>query len=104
MRMAEVQSLKNARIIGETRNGYLQFVTEPQESAYRSYAVRIVEEENRSRYLFYSTEARKRGESLSRVEAHYGERWQDDAFPGEYVQMPDGSWSKKEEPEEGKRG
>lgn len=102
--MAEVQSLKNARIIGETRNGYLQLVTEPQESAYRSYAERIVQEENRSRYLFYSTEARKRGESLSRVEAHYGERWQDDAFPGEYVQQPDGSWSKKEEPAEGKRG
>ncbi len=102
--MAEVQSLKNARIIGETWNGYLQFVTEPQESAYRSYAERIVQEENRSRYLFYSTEARKLGESLSRVEVQYGERWQDDAFPGEYLQMPDGSWSRKEEPGEGKRG
>ncbi|MGD9897030.1 MAG: YdbL family protein [Candidatus Methylacidiphilaceae bacterium] len=99
-RIAELQGLKNARVIGETRNGYLQFVTQPQESAYRSYADRIVQEENRARYLLYSTEAKKQGQSLSQVEARYGERWRDDAFPGEYVQGPDGRWSKKAEPGE----
>lgn len=99
--MAEVQALKNARVIGETRNGYLQIVTEPKEGAYLSYVKRTVEEENRARYLLYSAEAKKQGESLSQLEALYGKRWRDDAFPGELVQKPDGSWSEKEEPGEG---
>ncbi|VVM05131.1 hypothetical protein MAMC_00418 [Methylacidimicrobium cyclopophantes] len=96
--MSEVQALKNAHIVGETRNGYLQILKEPEESVYRSYVDRIVEEENRARYLLYSTEAKKEEKSLTRIEARYGERWRDDAFPGEYVQQPDGSWAKKEDP------
>ncbi len=99
--MAELQSLKNARILGETKNGYLQIVSEPKDAVYRSYTRRIVEEENRARYLLYSAESRKSGESLSTVEALYGKRWRDDAFPGELVQKADGSWREKEEPEEG---
>ncbi|QSR84051.1 DUF1318 domain-containing protein [Methylacidimicrobium sp. B4] len=100
--MGEVQALKNARVIGETRNGYLQIVTEPKDAGYRSYVHRIVEAENRSRYLLYAHEAKKIGESLSGVEILYGKRWRDDAFPGELVQKPDGSWSQKEEPGEGR--
>lgn len=98
--MAELQALKNARIVGESRNGYLQIVNEPKEAAYRSYATRLVAEENRARYLLYSAEARKSGASLSTVETLYGRRWRDDAFPGELIQMPEGDWREKEEPEE----
>ncbi|WP_202214719.1 DUF1318 domain-containing protein [Methylacidimicrobium sp. AP8] len=99
--MAEVQALKNARIIGETSNGYLQIVAEPAEAGYRSYIHRIVEEENRARYLLYASEAKKLGETLSGVEARYAERWQDNAFPGELIQKPDGSWIAKPDPAEG---
>ncbi len=99
--MGEVQALKNDRVIGETRNGYLQIVTEPKEAGYLSYVHRIVEAENRARYLLYASESKKLGESLSGVETLYGKRWRDDAFPGELVQKPDGSWREKEEPGEG---
>lgn len=98
MHLAEVQALKKARIVGETRNGYLQIVTEPAEAHYRSYVRRIVEEENRARNLLYANEANKLQENLSAVERLYGERWQDDAFPGELIQQPNGGWRAKEEP------
>jgi uncharacterized protein YdbL (DUF1318 family) len=95
MRMGEVQKLKNARIVGENRDGFLSIVQQPKDPAYAAYAQKIVEEENRDRLELYIANAKTQSKALEVVEEEYAQRWRERAFPGEWIQLPDGTWRQK---------
>ena len=93
--MGEVQALKNARVVGENRDGYLEEVEIPIDSAYRAYAESVVKEENVDRTQLYLDYARQQDKPLEIIERDYARQWVERAYPGEYVQGGDGKWMKK---------
>ncbi|QSR89770.1 YdbL family protein [Methylacidiphilum caldifontis] len=96
MRMGQVQSLKNSRIIGEGKDGYLHILKSPEDEEYRDYVHKIVDGENRDRQILYNLEAKKNGKEISQVEKEYGQKWQSRAFKGELIEGEEG-WQTKNE-------
>ena len=94
-RMAEVQGLKNDRIIGEDREGYLQIVRPPANAQYDEYAKKIVEGENNDRAVIYLAAAQKEGKPMELIQTEYARLWRDRAFPGEWVEQDNGTWVQK---------
>jgi uncharacterized protein YdbL (DUF1318 family) len=95
LRMGEVQNLKNDRVVGESQRGYLVIVNPPANETYLRYAQRITNEENADRSLIYAAQARSQSKPQEMVEAEFGKRWQERAFPGELIQTTDGTWKAK---------
>ncbi|MDE1170464.1 MAG: YdbL family protein [Verrucomicrobium sp.] len=98
--MGEVQELKNSGLVGEGKDGYLAVRNAPQGKLptgedYAAYVGRIVKEENDARKAIYMQAATKQGTPLDTVQKESGERWQDAAYPGEWIQAADGSWQQK---------
>jgi uncharacterized protein YdbL (DUF1318 family) len=93
--MGEVQNLKNDRVVGESQRGYLVIVNPPANETYLRYAQRITNEENADRSLIYAAQARSQSKPQEMVEAEFGKRWQERAFPGELIQTTDGTWKAK---------
>ena len=96
----EVQSLKDTRLIGEDNKGYLdvrQLPTGKLASGedYGAYVQRIIKEENDARRVLNLQTAAKEGAPLQTIEAESAKRWQDAAFPGEWVQDDQGNWKQK---------
>ncbi|KIE58526.1 hypothetical protein A946_06460 [Methylacidiphilum kamchatkense Kam1] len=96
MRMGEIQALKNNRMIGEGKDGYLHIVKSTEDEEYRNYIQKIVDEENRDRQILYNLEAKKSGKEISQIEKEYGQKWQSRAFKGEMIEEEDG-WKTKTE-------
>ena len=92
-RMAEVQTLKNGRIVGEDRHGLLAIVQAPP-GEYGDYVRRTVEAENADRLALMKQLATERRVPLPQIEAEQATLWRERAFPGEWVegQDPDGTW------------
>ena len=92
-RMAEVQTLKNGRIVGEDRHGLLAVVQAPP-GEYGDYVRRTVEAENADRLALMKQLAAERRLPLPQVEAEQATLWRERAFPGEWVetQEADGTW------------
>lgn len=95
LRMGEIQELKNARIIGEDRDGYLTIVTRPKDEGYAAYADKLVKDENRDRTQLYLDYAKQQGKPLEIIEQEYARQWSDRAYPGELTQSVDGAWKNK---------
>ncbi|MCS7062662.1 MAG: YdbL family protein [Methylacidiphilales bacterium] len=95
LRMGEVQNLKNDRVVGENARGYLSVVNPPENETYLRYAQRIVNEENADRSILYAAQARVQSKPQEIVEMEFARRWQERAFPGELIQLEDGSWRAK---------
>ncbi|QSR87081.1 YdbL family protein [Candidatus Methylacidiphilum infernorum] len=95
LRSGEVQSLKNARVIGENREGYLEIINPPKEENYRNWAKKVVAEENEDRTKLYLTQAKIQGKPLEEIEREYAKKWQEMSFPGEYIQEYNGKWIQK---------
>jgi uncharacterized protein YdbL (DUF1318 family) len=95
LRMTEVQNLKNDRVIGESREGYLTVLKPPTDPKYASYAKSVVDAENTDRQVLYSVNAQKQGKPLAIIEREYAQTWSANAFPGEMIQKEDGSWIAK---------
>ncbi|GAB4242258.1 MAG: hypothetical protein OHK005_05970 [Candidatus Methylacidiphilales bacterium] len=95
LRMAEVQTLKNDLVIGEVANGLLAIVRPPEDPAYLTYAERIVGEENRDREAVFAQEAEDKGRSVEEIAAEFAKRRREGAFPGEWIQTPQGEWTKR---------
>jgi uncharacterized protein YdbL (DUF1318 family) len=93
-RMAEVQKLKDNRIIGEGKDGLLYLREKPGEAEYAAYATALVESENKDRTEAYANSATS--DSLKRPASYWAEeaakRYRDGAWPGEWIQNPDGTW------------
>ncbi|QSR88687.1 YdbL family protein [Methylacidiphilum caldifontis] len=95
LRSGEVQSLKNARVIGENRDGYLEIINPPKEENYRNWAKKVVSEENEDRTKLYMTQAKIQGKPLEEIEKEYAKKWQEMSYPGEYIQEYNGKWIQK---------
>jgi len=94
-RMAEVQSLKNDRVVGENREGYLEIHTLPADAKYAAYAKTTVSAENNDRAIIYTANAQTESKPVELVQREYAQLWRDRAFPGEWMQKDDGTWTQK---------
>lgn len=93
--MAEIQTLKNDRVIGENREGYIEVHTVPTDAAYADYAKKLVSSENNDRAVIYLANAQSQGKPMELVQGEYAQLWRGRAFPGEWIQKDDGSWIQK---------
>ena len=94
-RSGEIQQLKNDRVVGETRAGYLDLRRTPADAGYLSYAKSVLNAENADRTVLYLANAQQQSRPLEMVESDYAKLWYDRAFPGEWVQKEDGTWIQK---------
>jgi hypothetical protein len=98
-RMAEVQTLKNSRIIGEDHAGYLEVRTSPP-GEYGDYVRATVDAENSDRARLIEKLAKEKHITVSEAERTEAELFRTNAFPGEWVEVPDAegkfSWKQKE--------
>ena len=92
-RMAEIQNLKNARIVGENRHGLLSLLQAPP-GEYGDYVRRTLEAENADRLALMKQLAAERRVPLDRVEAEQATLWRERGFTGEWTELQgaDGTW------------
>jgi uncharacterized protein YdbL (DUF1318 family) len=91
-RMAEIQTLKNARIVGENRHGQISLV-QPPPGEYGDYVRRTVEAENADRLALMKQLAAERRVPLADIEAEQANLWRERSFPGEWIEAQvDGAW------------
>ena len=95
LRSGEIQQLKNNQVIGETRDGYLDLLHPPTDPKYLAYAKSVVDDENTDRTVLYLASAQSESKPLELIEEQYAKLWHDRAYPGEWVQKEDGSWTQK---------
>ncbi len=95
LRSGEIQQLKNDRVVGEDREGYLALRTPPKDAAYLTYAKGVVTSENADRSFLYLANAQTQSKPLELIEGDYAKLWRDRAFPGEWIQKEDGTWTQK---------
>ncbi|MDX6766301.1 MAG: DUF1318 domain-containing protein [Candidatus Methylacidiphilales bacterium] len=94
-RMAELQALKNNRIVGEGNDGLIVLKEPPVDPAYQSYIARVVKEENADRQMILNDDAESKKQPVSVVARDFARRNREAAFPGEWVQQEDGTWIKR---------
>jgi uncharacterized protein YdbL (DUF1318 family) len=94
-RMAEVQTLKNNRLVGEANTGLMEVKELPADPAYKSYVERVVLQENQDRQAVINAEAEAKKLPVSVVAKDYARRKRESSFPGEWIQQDDGTWTKR---------
>ena len=92
-RMAEIQSLKNSRLVGENHLGLLSIIELPP-GEYGRYVTRTVEAENADRTALMRQLSESRRQPLARIEEEQARLWRERAFSGEWIeeQGADGVW------------
>ncbi len=99
LREGEVQGLKNNGIVGEDRDGYLSLrvdLKDPKyDPKYVTYVEGIIAAENADRAYIYLANAQSQNKPLEMIETEYARLWRERAFPGEWVQKENGSWTQK---------
>jgi uncharacterized protein len=95
LRSGEIQGLKNSGVVGEDRDGYLDLRTAPTDPKFLKYAQDIVAAENADRAFLYLSNAQAQNKPLEMVESDYAQLWDDRAFPGEWIQKENGTWTRK---------
>ena len=85
-RMAEIQELKNNRIVGEDHRGLLQLRQTPA-GEWGDYVKRTVEEENTDRTLIMRSEAKESNRPLHEVQEEAWRLRADQAFKGEWIEV-----------------
>lgn len=95
-RMEEVQNLKNSRVVGENKEGYLALrEVSAAWKGQEDYIKRVIDAENNDRQVMYSNRARDEKKSLEEVEETFAAQWRDKSFNGEWIQTPEGQWQVK---------
>jgi len=99
-RMAEIQDLKNSRVVGENHLGLLHIRSLPA-GDYGKYVKKTVDAENVDRVYLMTRSANEKGEPLEVVQQGEWEKRKDASFPGEWVEIEDEEkgkylWVKKE--------
>ena len=95
LRSGQIQQLKNDRVIGEDRDGYLDIRNPPKDPKYLAEATSVVSDENADRSFLYLANAQAQNKPLEMIESEYAQLWSDRAFPGEWIQKENGSWTQK---------
>lgn len=93
-RMAEIQTLKNSRLVGENHEGLLSIRDLPP-GDYGAYVKKTVATENADRTALMEATAEREQKSLSDVRQSIAELWRERSFPGEWIEVRDGdgSWT-----------
>jgi len=93
-RMAEVQTLKNSRLVGENHEGLLS-VRDLPPGDYGAYVKKTVEAENADRMALMEATANKEQKPLSEVQQSIADLWRERSFPGEWIEVRDagGAWT-----------
>jgi hypothetical protein len=99
LRMGEIQSLKNSRLVGENRRGLLEIRNQPA-GEYGDYVSKTAEAENADRKKLMEKLAKERGQPVSEVERSQAELFRQSAFPGEWYEQaePGGDFVWKQKP------
>jgi uncharacterized protein YdbL (DUF1318 family) len=92
-RMGDIQTFKNSRLIGESRDGLLVVLSKP-EGSYGAYVDKIVAEENGDRLVVMRQLASERKMSLGDMQTQQGELWRNRSFSGEWIeeQQDNNAW------------
>ncbi len=90
-REPEIDKLKKAGVIGETADGYLDWVKDKDKKS-----ADVVDEENTDRKEVYEHIAKKTNTTTEKVAERAGKRNFDHASSGEYLKDKNGEWKKKE--------
>ncbi len=85
-RMAEIQELKNSRLIGENHLGLLSIRNKPA-GEYGDYVTNTVADENSDREVLIKHEASEKGVSIAKVQQEQWRHWQRKSFPGEWIEV-----------------
>lgn len=85
-RMAEIQTLKDNRLIGETHEGLLEVRNLPA-GDYGDYTKSTVDAENADRNFLIKNESTEKNVSVSKARADQWEFWQRKSFPGEWIEV-----------------
>jgi uncharacterized protein len=88
-RLPQIIELKSRGIIGETNQGYLDYVGGSREMQ------NVVEAENRDRRIVYEEIAKQQGVSVQAVGQRRALQLRDLANPGDWVQNDAGAWYRK---------
>lgn len=91
---AFAQSLDQAKaqgLVGEQLNGYVGIVTSSASSDLRN----MVNDINQQRRTLYQRSAQEASVTLEVFEARTGQRLQERAKPGEFIQNKNGQWQRK---------
>lgn len=91
-RLAEVQTLKDDRRVGEANTGLLELRDKPSDPSYLEYTQRVVSAENADRREIFKQRAKEQNKPESVIMKEFVTRARDSSFPGEWVQMEDGTW------------
>ena len=98
-RMAEIQVLKNSRIVGENHAGYLEVRNQPP-GEYGDYVRTTVDAENGDRARLIEKLAKEKSLPVADAERQQAELFRKNAFPGEWIELPDAegkfAWKQKE--------
>jgi len=94
-RSGQIQQLKNDGVLGEDRDGYLDVRRTPADPKYQAYAQSVKAAENADRSFLYLSNAQTQNKPLEMIEREYAQLWSDRAFPGEWVQKENGTWTRK---------
>lgn len=98
-RMAEIQTLKNSRLIGENHAGYLEVRTSPP-GEYGDYVRATVDAENSDRARLIEKLAKEKHITVSDAERTQAELFRTNAFSGEWIEGPDAegkfAWKQKD--------
>jgi uncharacterized protein len=89
-RYAQIHALKTKDVIGETYQGYVEFVKDKDESA-----ASLVNDENADRKKLYELIAKRDNTTPEKVAERNAKRNFEKAKPGEFLKNPDGTWQKK---------
>ena len=87
-RMAEIQELKNNRLVGENHEGKLTIRNKPA-GEYGQYVVETVEAENKDREFLIRHEAEEKNASVETIREEQWRHWQRKSFPGEWIEVED---------------
>ena len=85
-RMGDVQTFKNSRLVGESREGVLVVIEKP-EGSYGRYVEKVVAEENADRLVMMRELATERKLPLQDLQKQQGELWRNRSFRGEWVEV-----------------
>lgn len=91
-RMAEIQDLKNNRIIGESNSGLLVVVKTPDDAKWQEYTDKLVKDENKDREMIFEQEAKTSGKPVDLIAKNFAKKMRDASFPNEWIQTESGEW------------
>jgi uncharacterized protein YdbL (DUF1318 family) len=98
-RLAEVQALKDQRLVGENHAGYLELRNAPP-GKFGDYVRQTVDDENADRGRLIERLAKERNLTVAETERQQAEIFRKAAFQGEWIEVPDAegrfAWKQKQ--------